>query len=75
MDGKVIKIVNEARWADGLTVRDRLENITNNPMRTQVEFVRRLVRENAKSEYRRRMDSRGFRSPDGVFRQTQFGCH
>lgn len=53
MDGKVIKIVNEARWADGLTVRDRLEDITYNPMRTQEEFVRRLVRENARSEYGR----------------------
>ena len=51
MDEKVIKIVNEARWADGLKVRNRLEDITYNPMRSQEEFVMRMVRENAKTEY------------------------
>jgi hypothetical protein len=29
-----IKIVNEARWADGLKVRNRLDDITYNPMRS-----------------------------------------
>lgn len=51
MDEKVIKIINEARWADGLKVRNRLEDITYNPMRSQEEFVMRLVRENAKTKY------------------------
>ena len=51
MEERVIKIVNEARWADGLKVRSRLEDITYNPMRSQEEFVMRLVRENAKTEY------------------------
>lgn len=51
MEDRVIKIVNEARWADGQEVRARLEDITYNPMRSQEEFVMRLVRENAKTDY------------------------
>ncbi len=54
MDEKVIKIVNEARWADGQNVRNRLEEITYNPMRSQEDFVMRLVRENAKTSYGQR---------------------
>ena len=46
-----IKTVNEARWADGLKVRNRLDDITYNPMRSQEEFVMRLIRENAKTAY------------------------
>ena len=51
MDEKVIKIVNETRWTDGQKVRNRLEDITYNPMRTQKEFVMRLMRENARTAY------------------------
>lgn len=51
MDEKVIKIVNEARWTDGQKVRNRLEDITYNPMRCQEEFVMRLVRENSTTAY------------------------
>lgn len=51
MDERVIKIVNEARWADGQMVRNRLDDITFNPMQSQEEFVMRLVRENAKTAY------------------------
>lgn len=51
MDQRIIKIVNETRWADGQEVRNRLEDITYNPMRSQKEFVMRLVRENARSAY------------------------
>lgn len=51
MDERVIKIVNETRWTDGQNVRNRLEDITYNPMRTQEEFVMRLIRENAKTAY------------------------
>lgn len=51
MNERVIKIVNEARWADGQNVRNRLDDITYNPMRSQEEFVMRLMRENAKTEY------------------------
>lgn len=51
MDDRVIKIVNEARWTDGLNVRTRLEDITYSPMRSQEEFVMRLVRENAKTVF------------------------
>ena len=53
MDEKVTKIVNEARWTDGLNVRNRLEDITYSPMRSQEEFVMRLMRENANTEYGR----------------------
>ena len=51
MDEKVIKMVNEARWADGQIVRSRLDDITYNPMRSQEEFLVRLIRENAKTVY------------------------
>ena len=53
MDDKVIKIVNEARWADGQKVWNRLEEITFDPMQCQEEFVSRLVRENAKTAFGR----------------------
>lgn len=53
MDEKVIKVVNETRWADGLRVRNRLDDITYEPMRSQEEFVMRVVRENARTEYGR----------------------
>ena len=51
MDRKVIKITNEARWADGQTARNRLDDITYNPMRSQEEFVMRMMRENSRTEY------------------------
>ena len=50
MEEKVIKIVNEARWADGMRVRNRLEDITYEPMRSQEDFVMRLMRENARTQ-------------------------
>ena len=59
MDERVIKIVNEARWADGQNVRNRLEDITYNPMRSQEEFLMRLVRENANTDFGR---EHGFRN-------------
>ena len=59
MDERVIKIVNEARWTDGLNVRNRLEDITYNPMRSQEDFVMRLMRENAKTVYGKK---HGFKS-------------
>lgn len=51
MNRKVIKVINEARWADGQTARSRLEDITYNPMRSQEEFVLRMVRENSQTDY------------------------
>jgi hypothetical protein len=51
MDEKVIKMVNEARWTDGQNVRNRLDDITYNPMHSQEEFVMRMMRENAQTEY------------------------
>jgi len=53
MDEKVIKMINEARWADGQKVWNRLEEITFDPMQCQEEFVSRLVRENAKTAFGR----------------------
>ena len=51
MDEKVIKTVNEARWTDGQRIRKRLEDITYDPMRSQEEFVMRMMRENDKTAY------------------------
>ena len=62
MDRKVIKMVNEARWGDGHKVRTRLEDITYNPMRSQEEFVMRMMRENARTEYGRAHNFKGIRS-------------
>ena len=59
MDEKVVKSINEARWADGQTVWNRLEDITFNPMQCQEEFVMRLIRENAKTVFGR---NHGFES-------------
>ena len=53
MDERVIKTVNEARWIDGQNARNRLDDITYNPMRSQEEFVMRLMRENARTAYGR----------------------
>ena len=53
MDEKTIKMVNEARWADGLKVRNRLEEITYDPMHSQEDFVMRMIRENTKTDYGR----------------------
>ena len=68
MDEKIIKIVNETRWADGQEVRSRLEDITYNPMRSQEEFVMRLVRENAKTLFGR--DHRF----EGIHNMAEFRC-
>lgn len=64
MEEKVIKIVNEARWADGMRVRNRLEDITYEPMRSQEDFVMRLMRENARTQYGRQHDFKNIRSID-----------
>lgn len=64
MDGRVIKIVNETRWTDGLNVRNRLEDITYNPMRSQEDFVMRLLRENAGTEYGRKYNFKDVHSLD-----------
>lgn len=53
MDEKTIKIVNEARWADGQIVRNRLDDISYDPMGCQEELLLRIVRENAKTEFGR----------------------
>ena len=59
MNERIIKMVNEARWMDGQQVRNRLEDITYNPMRSQEEFLMRLVRENASTAFGR---EHGFRN-------------
>ena len=61
---KMTKIVNEIRWTDGQNVRRRLEDITHNPMRSQEEFLMRLVRENAKTEYGRKNNFKNIRNMD-----------
>ena len=62
LDRKVSKMINEARWADGQQVRNRLEDITYNPMRSQEDFVMRMVRENARTEYGRANNFKAIRS-------------
>jgi len=64
MDERVIKMVNEARWMDGLDVRTRLDDITYNPMRSQEEFVIRMMRENAKTVYGRKNGFKTIRNMD-----------
>ena len=64
MNEKAVKIVNEARWADGLKVRNHLEEITYDPMRCQEEFVMRLIRENARTAYGREHGFESVRSLD-----------
>jgi hypothetical protein len=59
MNERIIKMVNEARWMDGQQVRNRQEDITYNPMRSQEEFLMRLVRENASTAFGR---EHGFRN-------------
>lgn len=70
MDQKIIKFVNEARWTDGQEVRNRLDDITYNPMRSQEEFVMRLVRENANTEYGKKHGFKAIHSMDDYRRQV-----
>ncbi len=60
----IIKMVNETRWADGLVVHNRLNEITYDPMRSQDEFVMRLIRENANTAYGLRMNFNSIHSLD-----------
>jgi hypothetical protein len=53
MDEKTIKIVNEARWTDGQIVRNRLDDISYDPMGCQEELVLRIARENANTVFGR----------------------
>ena len=64
MNEKVIKMVNEARWMDGQQVRNRLEDITYNPMRSQEEFVMRMMRENSLTEYGQAHNFKNIRTLD-----------
>lgn len=68
MDERVIKIVNEARWADGQIVRNRLNDICYEPMRCQEELVFRIARENANTSFGREHGFNRIRSIDD-FRQ------
>ena len=56
------RIVNEARWADGLMISNRLSEITYDPMRSQEEFVVRLMYENARTDYGLKMGFSGIHS-------------
>ena len=54
MDEKTIKIVNEARWTDGQIVRNRLDEISYDPMGYQEELVLRIARENVNTTFGRK---------------------
>ena len=64
MNERIIKMVNEARWMDGQQVRNRLEDITYNPMHSQEEFVMRMMRENSQTEYGRAKNFKNIRTLD-----------
>ena len=51
MDERTIKIVNEARWTDGQIVRNRLDDISYDPMGCQEDLIMRIARENAKTAF------------------------
>lgn len=51
MDERTIKIVNEARWTDGQIVRNRLDDISYDPMGCQEDLIMRIARENAKTVF------------------------
>ena len=53
MDERTIKIVNEARWTDGQIVRNRLDDISYDPMGCQEDLVLRIARENASTAFGR----------------------
>ena len=53
MDERTIKIVNEARWVDGQIVRNRLDDISYDPMGCQEDLVLRIARENANTAFGR----------------------
>lgn len=44
-------IVNEARWTDGQIVRNRLDDISYDPMGCQEDLIMRIARENAKTVF------------------------
>jgi hypothetical protein len=69
MNKNIIKMVNDARWTDGLLVNNRLNEITYDPMRSQEEFVMRLVRENARTAFGQKM---GFNT---IFSLQEFRKH
>ena len=75
MDERVIKSINEARWADGQIVRNRLEDITFNPMQSQEEFVMRLVRENAKTAFGQEHGFKNIRSVDEYRQRIQLSTY
>ena len=56
MDERTIKIVNEARWTDGQIVRNRLDEISYDPMGYQEELVLRIARENVNTTFGRKHD-------------------
>lgn len=53
MNERTIKIVNEARWTDGQIVRNRLDDISYDPMGCQEDLVLRIARENANTAFGR----------------------
>ena len=75
MNKRIIKMVNEARWMDGQQVRNRLEDITYNPMRSQEEFVMRMMRENSQTEFGRVHNFKNIRTLDDFKRYIPLTGH
>lgn len=56
-DEKVIKMINEALWADSMRIRSRIDETTfAPPMQTQEDLLMRLLRDNSHTEYGRKYD-------------------
>ena len=56
-DEKVIKMINEALWADSIRIRSRVDETTfAPPMQTQEDLLMRLLRDTSHTEYGRKYD-------------------
>ena len=75
MDERIIKIVNEARWVDGQIVRNRLDDISYDPMGCQEDLVLRIARENANTAFGREHGFDRIRNIDDFRMRVPVSCY
>lgn len=75
MDERTIKIVNEARWTDGQIVRNRLDDISYDPMGCQENLVLRIARENASTVFGREHGFDRIRNIDDFRMRVPISCY
>ena len=75
MDERIIKIVNEARWVDGQIVRNRLDDISYDPMGCQEDLVLRIARENANTAFGREHGFDRIRNVDDFRTRVPVSCY